>query len=172
MKTGRYLAFGILALLLSNCALQSNEETAALIARQAAERSERFPGMHDDAEVKLVEAASSVSKSLNQLADIEKAMYPSIKMPDPVNPAAAGMQNLASVDWNGPVEPLMKKIALASHYKLRMLGATPAVPAIVSVVKKNVPIADILRDVTYQVTKKANIVVYPGSHVIEMRYIR
>lgn len=172
INTGRILAIASVAILLTSCALQTNEETAEQIARQAAARSQRFPGMHDDAETKLVEAASSVSKSLNQLADIEMAMYPSLKLPHPNNPAAIGMQHLASVDWNGPAEPLLQKIALASHYRLRVLGTKPPIPAIVSVSKKNKPLADILRDVTYQTVNKASIVVYPGSHVIELRYIR
>lgn len=167
------LALSAVVLTLSGCSnLASNEEAADRIAAAAAQRSVRFQGMHDDAEVKLVEAASSVSKSLDQLANIERAMYPHLQLPQPENPAAIGMQHIASVDWNGPIEPLVQKIADASHYRLRVLGHKPGVPVIVSVTQKNKPLADILRDATYQSVKRANIVVYPGSHVIEMRYIR
>lgn len=171
-----FLALGAVAVTLSGLSacsnLASNEEAADRIAAAAAQRSVRFRGMHDDAEVKLVEAASSVSHSLDQLASIERAMYPHLSLPQPENPAAIGMQHLASVDWNGPAEPLVEKIAQASNYRLRVLGHNPGIPVIVSVTKKNQPLADILRDVTYQSVKRANIVVYPGSHVIEMRYIR
>lgn len=164
---------GCLAASLTACSsLDYNEDAATQLAAQEAQRNVRYKGMDYNAEVKLVEAASSVSKSLDQLAHIERAMYPYLKLPQPENPAAIGMQHLASVDWNGPAEPLVEKIALASHYRLRVLGKNPAVPVIVSVSKKNAPLADILRDVTFQSVKRANIVVYPGSHVIEMRYIR
>lgn len=169
----RFLVFGAMALALTGCSnLASNEETADKIAAAAAQRSVRFQGMHDDAEVKLVEAATSVSKSLDDLANIERAMYPYLRLPQPENPAAIGMQQLASVDWNGPAEPLLAKIAQATHYRLRIIGQKPAAPVLVSVTHKNEPMADILRDVTYQSMKRANIVLYPGSHVIEMRYIR
>lgn len=159
-------------LAISGCnTLRTNNENADEIARMAAKRSVRYEGMQDDAEVKLTEAASSVSRSLNQLANIERAMYPYLRLPKPENPAALGMHHVASVDWNGPAEPLLQKLAQASHYRLRVLGHQPAVPVMVSVVKKDVPLADILRDVVFQSSKRANIVVYPGSHIIEMRYI-
>ena len=126
--------------------------------------------MTDAAETKLAEAASAVSHSLNQLAQIEKAMHPPMHLPHPQNPARLGMANLASVDWTGPVEPLLRKLAKATHYRLRVLGNTPAIPVIVNVTKHDVPMADILRDLTYQTAKRADILLYPRSKVMELRY--
>lgn len=123
------------------------------------------------AEEKLAEAAYSISDSLNQLAAIEKANHPNAKLPPPPNPATIGMEDIASVDWNGPVEPLLKKLAKACGYKLKAIGRRPAIPVIVQVNIRNQPIADILRDVSYQVVKKAEIVVYPRRHIIELRYL-
>lgn len=122
------------------------------------------------AEVKLVESAASVERSLNQLAQIEKAMHPPTQMPQPINPARYGMANLASVDWIGPIEPLLQKIATATHYNLRVIGRTPPVPIIVSIDSNDKPIADILRNATYQAAKRANVLVYPRTKVIELRY--
>lgn len=92
-------------------------------------------------------------------------------MPPPPDPAAVGMADLASVDWSGPVEPLLQKLACASCYRLKVLGRRPAIPAIVTITEENKPIADILRNVSYQVETKAEIVVYPCRKIIELRYL-
>lgn len=125
----------------------------------------------DDAEIKLAEAAVSVSCSLNCLAEIEKATHPCICIPPPINAPLFGLACPASVDWVGPVEPLLRRIGDATHYCIRVLGREPAIPAIVSVHSRNTPFADILRNVSLQIYKKACIVIYPRSHVIELRYI-
>ncbi len=137
------------------------------------ETAMRFePRAHDEAEVKMAEAADSVSESLKELSEIERAMHPGAKLPAPPSATRIGMGGNASVDWIGPVEPLISKIASASHYKLRVLGSKPAIPVLVQVSKQDVALMDILRDVTFQVQKKADIVVYPRNRVIELRYLR
>lgn len=137
------------------------------------ETAMRFePRAHDEAEVKIAEAADSVSESLKELSEIERAMHPGAKLPTPPNPIRIGMAGNASVDWVGPVEPLVTKIAVASRYRLRVLGPKPAIPALVQISKQDVPLMDILRDVTFQVQKKADIVIYPSNRVIELRYLR
>lgn len=125
----------------------------------------------DNAQIQLAEAATSVSKDLNQLAEIEKAETPKTKMQPPPNPASIGMAQLASTDWTGPVEPLLNKIAKASHYKLQVLGRKPAIPVIVSVNAQNEPLATILRDASFQASKKIDVAVYPRRKIIEMRYL-
>ncbi len=125
----------------------------------------------DDAEIKLAEAAVSVSKSLDCLAEIEKATHPCIRIPPPIDANRFGLACLASVDWVGPVEPLLRRIAESTHYCLRVLGKEPAIPVIVSVNSRNIPFADILRSISLQIYKKACIVVYPNSRVIELRYM-
>lgn len=122
----------------------------------------------DDAEIKLAEAAVSVSKSLNNLSAIERAENPCVRMPCPF--VGPGLCCLASIDWVGPIEPLLMRIADATGYRLRVLGREPAIPAIVSITARDVPFADILRDISLQAHKKACIMVYAGCRVIELRY--
>lgn len=129
------------------------------------------PVSDDAAQIKLAEAASSISQSLEQLAAMEKAVHPNVKIPPPPDPASIGMARLASVNWNGPVEPLIRKIAAASYYRVQVSGKRPAIPALVSVSAQNTPVADILRDASFQVEKKADIVVYPRRRIIEIRYV-
>lgn len=135
------------------------------------EASMRFkPRVRDEAEVKIAESADSVSESLKELAEIERAVHPEVTLPVAPNPARVGMAGTASIDWTGPVEPLVRRLAAASHYRVRILGPRPAIPVLVQVTTQDVPIMDILRDVTYQAQKQADIVLYPSTHVIELRY--
>jgi defect-in-organelle-trafficking protein DotD len=94
------------------------------------------------------------------------------EMPPSPSPASYGMSGLTSVDWSGPVEPLVRQIAKSVNYRTRVLGRAPAIPVMVSIYDKNMMVADILRDVGYQCGRRAAVVVYPDNRVIELRYAR
>ena len=82
------------------------------------------------------------------------------------------MAGLTTVDWMGPMEPLLETIAIASNYRLKLLGTEPAIPVLVTIYTKNVMLGDVLRDVGYQGGRRASVVVYPDSRVIELRYAK
>jgi len=147
-------------LLLYGC---SNSKQISIISTDTGARN---------AEVKLADAATSVSNSLQQLAEIERATHPPAKLPPPPVPEAIGMAQIASIEWSGPIGPLVEKIAAASHYKVRTLGQAPSIPILVSISAKNTPLADVLRDAGFQCGESANIVVYPDRRTIELRYAK
>lgn len=122
------------------------------------------------AQTKLAEAAVSTADSLGQLAAMEKVIAPKSKLSQPLRADRIGLGGLASVDWTGPVEPLVLKLANAGSYKFRAVGRNPSIPVLVAVYATNMPIADILRDANLQAGKKADIVVYPNQRLIELRY--
>lgn len=122
----------------------------------------------DPATSKLAEAATSISHSLVKLSEIEQAQLPPQKM----NLPNLDMPELISVDWSGPVEPLLQKMAKASGYKLRVLGTHPAIPVLVTITAYNTPMADVLRDAAFQCMSKADVVAYPNKRVIELRYAK
>ena len=159
MKTKSFLIVACVVLL-SGC---SHDQKIAVISNDSGARN---------AETKLADAAVSVSESLQQLAEIERATHPQAQLPSPPAPGAIGMAQISSIEWNGPVGPLVEKIAAASHYKIRILGTSPAIPVLISISAKDTPLADILRDVGFQCGEKANIVVYPEKKVIELRYAK
>ncbi|MFT3742023.1 MAG: type IVB secretion system lipoprotein DotD [Gammaproteobacteria bacterium] len=123
-----------------------------------------------NARISLSESAASVSNSLNRLSAIEKAIHPEAKIPPAPNPYAIGLGIPASVDWTGPIEPLVAKLAAAGNYKYRVIGNRPSIPVIVQIYDNNMPIADILRDIDYQADKKADVQIYPSRRTIELRY--
>lgn len=153
----KHLSFIALCFLLFGCAMPP--------------RPAPLPIIDDSAQAKLAQAAASVSQSMVELAQVEQAIHPTAKLPAPPDPYSIGMAKLATVKWNGPVEPLIRKIAAASNYRVRILGKAPAIPALVSISAQNTPLADILRDASFQVAKKAEVVLYPRSRVIEIRYL-
>ncbi|MDR3504496.1 MAG: type IVB secretion system lipoprotein DotD [Legionella sp.] len=126
----------------------------------------------DDATIKLAEAAVSVSDSMHEMARIEKVVVPPHKDNTLTIPNAYNLQARASVDWSGPIEELTERIAKAAHYRVRILGKSPAIPVLISLTVKDQSLAEILRDIDYQAGIKAFIHVYPNSQVVELRYAK
>lgn len=123
-------------------------------------------------ELSMAEASYSVSHSIAELAETAQDAHPLPNLAPPPSPASYDMGGLTSVDWSGPVEPLIRQIAKASNYRVRVLGTAPGIPVIVTIYTKNAMLGDILRDVGYQCGRRAGVVVFPGSRVIELRYAK
>lgn len=123
-----------------------------------------------DTENQLTQAAQSVSESLENLSAVEIASHPSAKIAPPANAHRIGMAQTASLEWSGPIQALLKKIAQSSGYRLQVLGTQPSIPVIVAISKHNVALATILRDAIFQAQQQADINVYPSSKIIELRY--
>lgn len=130
-----------------------------------------YEGAHD-AEQELVDAAHHVSRTLDDLARVQYSESNPEKMKDETSAEKLGMSDLGSVDWSGPVEPIVRQIAKASNYRVRVLGNKPAIPVLITIKKTNASLAEIIRDIKYQANKNAKIQIYPKSHVIEIRYLK
>lgn len=130
------------------------------------------PPETDPAAAKLAEAADSISHSLVTLAEIQQAQLPRQKLNRLPNPEKLDMPEVVSVDWSGPVEPFLRKIAEASGYCVRVIGVRPAIPIIVTITARNTPLANVLRDTAFQCMTKADVFVYPCKKVIELRYAK
>lgn len=161
MRIKTYLII-ISSLLLVNCATHQRSAVSLLTTDDT---------MHQ-AETQLTDASISIKNSLFELAKIQKAAYPAVKLPGLPDADKLGMGHLASIDWTGPIEPLLKNTARVTYYKLRVLGKAPSIPIIVSLSEQKVPIATIVRNAAYQCGNRATIVVYPRSRIIELRYAR
>ncbi|MHB1946831.1 MAG: type IVB secretion system lipoprotein DotD [Gammaproteobacteria bacterium] len=131
------------------------------------------PEIHlDGPDASLAEASYSVSRAISSLSETAQAAHPLPALAPPPDPASYGMAGLTSIDWSGPVEPLVREIAKVTGYRLRVLGTQPAIPVLVTVYDKNMMVADILRDVGFQCGRRATVVIYPESRVIELRYAK
>ena len=119
---------------------------------------------------KLSDTASAIDRSLRLLAEAQAMECMNVINTAPLITAQGGMGCKATLDWSGPIEPLLTEIARLTDYKVKVLGNTPAIPIIVSVTAENRVIADIVKDAGLQASKRANLVVYPCSRIIELRY--
>lgn len=125
----------------------------------------------DAAADQIAEAASSVSKSLTNLEAVERAnMAPQAAKQYP-NIAAVSIPGNSSIDWNGPIEPLVRQIAKATQYRVSIVGAAPITPIIVTVHQEQATNADILRNAALQAGARATIVTDPAKKVITLRYL-
>jgi defect-in-organelle-trafficking protein DotD len=162
------LAVGLLALL-SACSSQPTPQNVMM----SYITTDSAPAQTTDADAQsqLSQAAGSVAQSLQELSAIQHATHPQAQLAPPIDPAKIGMAQQASLDWTGPIEPLMQKIAKASGYKLSIIGQQPSIPIVVSISIHNEPLATILRDAIYQAESQATVSVYPRNKIIELRYI-
>jgi defect-in-organelle-trafficking protein DotD len=111
----------------------------------------------DEASIKLAEAATAVSQSLTQLAAVNQAnMAPQAAK---LYPKVAQMQipGTSSVDWNGPIQPLLKQIANAVGYRLIVSGNAPAIPIIVLIRAQERGNAEIVQDAALQAESRATV---------------
>jgi defect in organelle trafficking protein DotD len=124
-----------------------------------------------DIDNELTTAAFSVQQSLRTLAASKEPHELNAINTEPLITPQGGMGHRATLDWSGPIEPLLHRVAHMSRYNVKILGPSPAVPVVVTLMAENRKIADILKDAGLQAGKRANLVVYPSSRIIELRYI-
>ena len=123
-----------------------------------------------DIESQLLETASAIDNSLKTLAATQAQHQSQAINTEPLTTPEGGMGGRAAIDWSGPIEPLLEKIAEMTNYRVKYLGHPPAVPIVVSITAKEAIVADILKNAGLQASRRANLVVYPDSKIIELRY--
>ncbi|MBS0286300.1 MAG: type IVB secretion system lipoprotein DotD [Proteobacteria bacterium] len=123
-----------------------------------------------DVEYQLMKSAMSVENSLKSLAATKDIYAKNAINTDILVTPQGGMGGLASLDWSGPIEPLLEKVAEMTRYRVKVLGPIPAIPVIVTISSRERVVADILKDAGLQAGKRANLIVYPTSRIIELRY--
>jgi len=157
MKTGLTAISGFVLLALTACSAKMQPMPTP-------------PG--DASSIQIAEAAVSVSHSLAELARVEAAVNPPEKRHALPNPDKFHMPYLATIDWSGPIGPLVQKVAHASRFRLRVIGHQPPIPIIITLSTQNTRLADILRDIDFQAGKRAHVKVYPRNRVLELRYAK
>ncbi|MAV28382.1 MAG: hypothetical protein CMF43_01080 [Legionellales bacterium] len=162
-------------LLVSGCATEPNSTTA-----QTANTSELYTALTNtarasrydetDSNNKLAQAAASVSESLAELAQIQRSVHEVKQFKS--DPNLVRIQaGRVSIDWTGPVETLLGKIAQSTDIHYRTIGTKPPLPIIVSVTANDVLVSDLVRDVAYKIQTQAAISLSKDK-VLELRYFR
>src|SRR3990167_11038115 len=118
------LCLGLSTSLLTGC-------NSALTKNSQANAS-RVP-LNSEVEAQLIAAAHSVESSLSILARNQDDHTVSLLNTTPLITPEGGMSGTADIDWTGPIEPLLRKLADMTDYKLKVLGNSPTIPIIVSI---------------------------------------
>jgi defect-in-organelle-trafficking protein DotD len=126
--------------------------------------------INQNAQIELAETTVQTSRALEKLSAIQLATHPDLDLDKPLDPKLLGMDQSLFLDWNGPPEPVLREVAKISQYQLNVLGTEPSIPPLVNIHKSHTLLADILRDISYQIGHKASITVYPDQKIIELRY--
>ena len=165
----------LFALIISGCA--SDYDTPSLAPKNT---SELYQALTDtaknshfdevDSNNKLAEAAASVSQSLAELAQIQRSIHEIKQFKSDPNLVRVKAGKV-SIDWTGPVETLLGKIAHTTNLHYRTIGNKPPLPIIVSVTKEDTYVADLIRDVAYKIQAQAAISL-SKDNVLELRYFK
>lgn len=123
----------------------------------------------DSVSAMLADAADRVATSMEKLAAVEYQRSPGVAVA-PVNNAPVELRRSITVNWVGPVEPIVQKLASRSSYNFIILGSPPPVPIVVSLDVENMPVVEVLRDIGLQMGVRADIRVDGNSRTIEIQY--
>lgn len=124
------------------------------------------------AEIQLAKASESISKSLIKLAKLQEHSIDlnSKKQDHLLMHNNTDLPGTATIDWSGPIAPIVQRIAKATSFKFRILGIEPTIPVMVHVNMKKAPFLDILKNIHYQANGKAIVKIHGKEKVIELRY--
>jgi len=150
-------------------AVRETKNTSELYtALTNAAKTSRFDEV--DSNDKLAEAAASVSQSLAELAQIQRSVHEVKQFKTDPNLVRIQAGKI-SIDWTGPVETLLGKIASTTKLHYRTIGTKPPLPIIVSVTANDVYVSDLVRDIAYKIQTQAAITLSKDK-VLELRYFK
>ena len=119
--------------------------------------------------MQLASAVDRASASLQTLAAIEQKRTPAFSVSS-VPDAPVQLMRTVTLDWTGPIAPLVSQLANRASYKFQIQGNEPAVPVVVSVTAVEKPVIEILRDAGLQAGQRANVVVDAERQIVEINY--
>jgi len=114
----------------------------------------------DPVALRLSSAVDKATAALQTLASVEQARNPGVNLQMP--PTAP--------DWTGPIEPIARSMADRAGYQMHVNGARPSAPIIISMVAREKSVVEVLRDIGLQAGQRADVVVDPEHHLVEVNY--
>jgi defect-in-organelle-trafficking protein DotD len=123
----------------------------------------------DKVSMMLAQAADKASNALETLAAVEQKRTPDAQVPAIVG-APPELSRAITINWVGPVDQILKLSADKASYKFVSIGATPAVPVVVTIDVTNKPLIEVFRSIGLQLGARADVRVDSDSRVVELRY--
>jgi len=150
-------------------ALTATTWLAACAPHQGASVQNQLVVEPDSISLRLINAVDQAAASLKTLAQVEQARHPNFSVAT-VPDAPIELRRTLSIDWNGPIEPLARRLADRAGYNFMSIGDKPPVPIVISITAVQKPIVELLRDVGLQAGTRADIIVDVDRHVVEVSY--
>jgi defect-in-organelle-trafficking protein DotD len=123
----------------------------------------------DNVTLRLANAADRAANALDTLASIEQVRTPT-DLPPLAEGAPAELRRSITVNWIGPVEPLVKQLADRASYTLNVTGNKPETAIVVTIDVRNQPVIETLRDVGLQLGGRAELKVDANLKIVELSY--
>ena len=123
----------------------------------------------DPVALRLSAAVDKASAALQTLASVEQARNPGANLQMPPS-APVELRRIVSVDWTGPIEPIVQTLADRAGYQLQVNGGKPPVPVVVSLTAREKSVIEVLRDLGLQAGQRADVVVDPDRRIVELNY--
>ncbi len=123
----------------------------------------------DPVGLRIAAAVDKASAALQTLASVEQARNPGSSIQQ-VPYAPQELRRSVSVEWVGPIEPIMRRLADRAGYDMQVNGDLPPAPVVVTVNARQKSVIDVLRDLGLQAGQRADVVVDPEHHIVELNY--
>ena len=123
----------------------------------------------DSVDLMLADAADRATRALETLAAMETTQMP-IKPVAMVPNAPQELQRAVTLEWTGPVEPLVEELTRKVGYNYGVIGSQPNLPIIVSLKVVNTPLINVFRDIGMQMGARGDLKVDANMRVIEIQY--
>lgn len=119
--------------------------------------------------LRVASAVDRASAALQTLASVEQARNPNAAIAAaPYAPQE--LRRTVSMNWNGPIEPVMRALADRAGYQFQMNGDVPPAPVVVNIQAKQKSVVEVLRDAGLQAGSRADVVVDTERHIVELNY--
>ena len=147
----------------------TNRETSA-------PQLEALSGQDTVAESLLDKAIDKAAESNRLVAEIEAgaAAAGGFGGPEPVVPEGVilppELLQPITVEWTGPITPLLTALAEHIGYEFSVAGQPPAQPVVVTIHRRHEPVWRVFRDAGAVITTRGLVVVAPADRRIEMRW--
>lgn len=136
-------------------------------------RQEQISVKPDPVLMAIRDHAEQIEKDLSLLSKIKQQQNKKILDQAKVHkvPRSKGFDNTISINWSGPVEPLIRMIADRVSYKFRISGKKPINPMLVNIRSIDQPVFKVLEEIGWQAGEKVGVVVDENSSTIQVVYV-
>lgn len=159
MKKRNLKIFPIVSAMVFALALTGCEKTVVPVAAEPDLVSTRIAG-----------ASEKAANALDTIAGIEQQKTPIAPQEDDFSNAPPQLLEPISVRWSGPIEQIVRTLAVRGGLRLSVLGARPVAPVTVSIDVYQKPMVEVLRDIGLQAGQRADLRLNAGIGVVELRY--